>query len=665
MNATPRMPPNSSNQGAELAPMATDLILGTAGHIDHGKTSLIKALTGTDTDRLPEEKKRGITIELGFAELDLGSFRLGIVDVPGHERFVRNMLAGATGIDLALLVVAADESVKQQTREHFEILKLLDIPTGVVALTKCEVPDADWIELVEEEVRELVADSFLAEAAIVRVSAHRGQGLAKLRQALAASAQQAAQARAARLTGGPFRMAIDRVFTIAGHGTVVTGSVSSGTAALGDELVIEPGGVAVRVRGLQNHDRPVERIHVGQRAALNLAGIHHEQVLRGQEVATPGHLIPAKLLTVRLQLLPSAPRPLKNRAQVRLHVGTAELMASVVLLDVAELAPSESCLAQLFLSESAVTTWRQPFVIRQQSPMLTIGGGIVLDPTANKLKRGESESVDMLRQLESADPPERAAAAISLAGLKPWEPVDLARSAGIADGEQVVSVLVERGEVVALELPSNRSLRVSRRWLEGMFQRIEQALGRLHDEFPLHAMLDRSRLLARLDYLGNDPLVEAMIAALAKTGRVRRTDRGIALAGRGPQLTNNEQKLVSELIAIYQAAGLQPPTVEEVRSKITRNQAVVGQLIALAANEGHLVAISAEFYLHHEVERQLRETLSGPLTESGGLTVSQIREILGISRKYAVPICEYLDRAGFTRRQGDIRVLGSMTGANT
>jgi selenocysteine-specific elongation factor len=311
--------------------MTTDLILGTAGHIDHGKTTLIKALTGTDTDRLPEEKKRGITIELGFTELDLGTFRLGIVDVPGHERFVRNMLAGATGIDLALLVVAADESVKQQTREHFEILKLLDVPTGVIALTKSDLPDADWLELVEDDVQQLVAESFLADAPIVRVSALTGQGMPELHQALTTAAEQAAAERATRPTGGPFRMAIDRVFSIAGHGTVVTGSVSSGTASVGDELIVEPGAVAVRVRGLQNHDRPVEQVHVGQRAALNLGGIHHDEVQRGQEVATPGHLIPAKLLSVRLQLLPSSPRPLKNRARVRLHLGTAELMASVVL----------------------------------------------------------------------------------------------------------------------------------------------------------------------------------------------------------------------------------------------------------------------------------------------------------------------------------------------
>ncbi len=272
--------------------MTTDLILGTAGHIDHGKTSLIRALTGVDTDRLPEERQRGITIDLGFAELTVGRHRLGIVDVPGHERFVRNMLAGATGMDLALLVVAADDSIKPQTREHLDILKLLDLRAGVIAITKCDLAEEAWIDLVEEEIRELVAGSFLQEAQIVRTSTATGQGIESLRQALEQAAQLAGEARPAALQGSPFRMAIDRAFTITGHGTVVTGSVSSGTIQMGDELEIEPGGFAVRVRGLQNHDRPASQVHRGQRAAVNLAGIHHDRIGRGHELATPGHLRP-------------------------------------------------------------------------------------------------------------------------------------------------------------------------------------------------------------------------------------------------------------------------------------------------------------------------------------------------------------------------------------
>ena len=313
--------------------MVTDLILGTAGHIDHGKTSLIRVLTGVDTDRLPEEKKRGITIDLGFAELCVGQYRLGIVDVPGHERFVRNMLAGATGMDLALLVVAADDSIKPQTLEHFEILRLLDLRAGVIAVTKCDLVDATWIELVEDEIRDVVRGSFLATAPIVRTSTTTGQGLDTLRTELAGAAEWAGQSRTRDAASAPFRMAIDRTFTIAGHGTVVTGSVSSGGTQVGDELSIEPGGLRVRVRGLQNHDRPAQQVQRGQRAAINLAGVHHEGIERGQELATPGHLRPSRLLTVQLRAVDSLVRPIKNRSRVRVHVGTAELLATLTLLD--------------------------------------------------------------------------------------------------------------------------------------------------------------------------------------------------------------------------------------------------------------------------------------------------------------------------------------------
>ncbi len=320
--------------------MSIDLILGTAGHIDHGKTALVKALTGIDTDRLPEEKRRGITIDLGFAELPLGEFRLGIIDVPGHERFIHNMLAGATGIDLALLVVAADESIKPQTREHLEILRLLRLPAGVIALTKCDLVTDDWIALVEEDLCRLTAGTFLADAAIIHTSAVTGMGLESLKDALVQAARKAT-ASSHRPHHGPFRMAIDRCFTVAGHGTVVTGSVLSGHAGVGKELIIEPGGLPVRMRGLENHGRPVEEVHRGQRAAVNLAGVHHDQIVRGQELAALGHLLPSTLFSVHLNLLSSAPRPLKQRSRVRLHVGAAELSASVVLLDRDVLEPGD------------------------------------------------------------------------------------------------------------------------------------------------------------------------------------------------------------------------------------------------------------------------------------------------------------------------------------
>ncbi|MEK6233555.1 MAG: selenocysteine-specific translation elongation factor [Planctomycetales bacterium] len=636
--------------------MKTDLILGTAGHIDHGKTSLVKALTGVDADRLPEEKKRGITIELGFAELELGDFRLGIVDVPGHERFVRNMLAGATGIDLALLVVAADDSVKQQTREHLEILRLLGIPLGVIALTKCDAADEDWIDLVEDEVRDLVADSFLADAPIVRTSAHTGAGLDELRDALAQVAEHAAGLPSQRRVDGPFRMAIDRTFTIAGYGTVVTGSVSSGQAKLGDELSLEPGGRKVRVRGLQNHDRVVEEARRGQRAAINLAGVHHHEILRGQELASPGHLVPSKLITVQLALLPSAPRPLKNRATARVHLGTAEFLASVVLLDRDRLEAGTSAVAQLFLKEPAAAVWGQPLVLRSESPVLTIGGGKILNPAASKMRRREEIDLQQAGQLASDDPLARASAALYFVALAPWKPVDLARMAGVDGVEEIVADLLKTGELQEFKVSPTRVIRVNRLALDRQFQGIEKALAKLHDEFPLLPILDKARLISRYGHM-EDALLNGLLKAMFKAKRVELTDRGIALAGRGPKLSNNERKLLTEIIAMFETAALQPPTVEEIRGRVTKNQSSVPQLVALAGAQGDLVRVNDDFYLHEASEKKMRDLLTERLADGQGLTMSQVREILGTTRKYAVPFCEYLDQQGVTKREGDLRFL--------
>ena len=639
--------------------MTTHLILGTAGHIDHGKTSLIRALTGTNTDRLPEEKKRGITIELGFAELDLGDYRLGIVDVPGHEKFVRQMLAGATSIDLAVLVVAADDSVKQQTREHFEVLKLLNLPAGVIALTKCDVSDDDWIELVEEEIRDLVRGSFLEDAAIIRTSAHTGDGIDALKEELTRTAERAAAARGTARDEAPFRMAIDRSFTIAGHGTVVTGSVSSGTSNVGDQLVIEPGHVEVRVRGIQNHDRKSDTISSGQRAAINLVGVKHDEVERGQELAIAGYLTPSTLLTAQIEALPTSPRPIKNRSRVRVHLGTTEAMANVVLLTAGEVRPGESAMAQLFLSEPAVSSWNQAFVIRSESPVQTIGGGRVLVPAADRMKKASDAALQSLEQLHQGDPNQRVAAAVYFAGTQPWTMADLARMSGVDEPSANCDELIESGDLVQLKLSAQRHLVWHKQVLEEMMVKVEASLGKMHDREPLRSVVDGSRLKSQLSYCMDNAMLEHVLRLMAKAKRVRKTDRGVGLAGRGPQLTKAETQLLSTLVEQFKEAGFQPPTVKECEAAATKNKASVASLVSLAATEGDLVQVSQDYYLHSEVEQQMREKLKAEITKSGGLTLSQIRELLATTRKYAVPICEYLDKIGFTKRDGDLRLLGS------
>jgi selenocysteine-specific elongation factor len=634
-----------------------DLILGTAGHIDHGKTSLVRALTGVDTDRLPEEKRRGITIDLGFAELVLGDCRLGIVDVPGHERFVRNMLAGASGIDLALLVVAADDSVKPQTREHLEILRLLDLEQGVIALTKCDLVEPDWLDLVEAEVRELVAGTFLAEAPLIRTSIFTGQGMDELRAALEAAARRAEAGARMRRIAGPFRMAIDRTFTMPGYGTVVTGSIASGRVRPGDSLTVEPGGIAVRVRGVQNHDRTVDEAHRGQRAAINLAGIHHDEIRRGQELAAPGHLEPSRLMTVHLTLLPSAPRPVKNRDRVRVHIGTAEFLAVVSLLDRERLEAGVDCVAQLYLAEPAVAVWGQPLVVRSESPMTTIGGGRVLDPSAAKIRRGDETSLAYAADLRSTDETKRSSAALFLAGLRSWRPEELARTAGISDVPGAHRGLVDSGELLEIRLSPTRIIQLHRQVFEQLGERILHTLEKMHDREPLHSLLDRSRLASRFDFLTEAGLFDAAVAALAKSGKVRISGQRIGLAGRGPQLSKNEQKLLEQLVETFRRAGFPPPTVEECQAAAVKHRESVPQLLAVAASDGFLVEVGPGFYLHEETDRALKEQLASKWDNGAGVTVAEIRDMLGATRKHVVPYCEYLDRIGFTRREGDRRFL--------
>ncbi|MGI8980079.1 MAG: selenocysteine-specific translation elongation factor [Pirellulaceae bacterium] len=638
--------------------MSTNFILGTAGHIDHGKTSLIRALTGIDTDRLPEEKRRGITIDIGFANLTLGKYQLGIVDVPGHERFVRNMLAGATGMDLALLVIAADDSIKQQTREHLDILRMLDLKAGLIALTKCDLVEADWLNLVEQEIRQFVRCTLLEEAAIVRTSMTTGQGIDRLREELETIAG-IAESSAMEAEGAPFRMAIDRTFTVAGHGTVVTGSISSGVARGGDDLVIEPGGIAVRVRGLQNHDQPAGEVRRGQRAAINLAGVHHDAIRRGQELAAPGHLLPSKLLTVSVSLLSDSP-PLKNRTRLRVHLGTAEILATIVLLGKERLMPGESGPAQLYLAEPAVATWNQPLVLRSESPVATIGGGRVLEPNAQRLRRPDEVTLGQVRLLQSKEPVERGAASLFLAGTKDWREADLPRIAGVASGGKIREELLAKGLLIEVQVAPTRRVSLHRQVLEQLAKRVEAALLAQHQRNPLKLQFPRESIAHGFEYV--EPAVfSAVLDQMAKAGTARISPQGLSLVGQGPKLSRNEQTLYQQLLEWFRAAGIPSPTVEDCQQKAAKNQASVPQLLALAAGDGQLVEIAAGYYLHHEVEAAAHAAVAAheKMKSGSGLTLSEIRELLATSRKYAVPLCEYWDKVQFTKRNGDLRTLGN------
>jgi selenocysteine-specific elongation factor len=640
---------------AKDALMARDLILGTAGHIDHGKTSLVKALTGIDCDRLPEEKKRGITIDIGFASLDLGDYRLGIVDVPGHERFVKNMLAGATGVDLALLVVAADDSVMPQTREHLEILRLLGLRHGLVALTKCDLVDETTREVAELEIRELTAGTFLEKAPIVRTSAHTGAGVAELKAAIAELCRKVEE----RAGQEWFRMAIDRSFIVQGHGTVVTGSVTSGSLRVGDEVEWQPRGERVRVRSLQNHDTPVEEVHRGQRAAVNLAGVHHEDVIRGQELATPGYLVPARVLTVRLHCLADARRPIKHRSPVRFHVGTAEVMGTVALLDCDAVEPGAWGLAQVFLEEPATATWGQPFVVRESSATQTLGGGQVLQPAAKKVRRRHLEILERVERLWTGDAEARALTVAWFGGFAGFTPAGLVRGAGIAPDQAagVIDRLRAKGELVEVAVGQNRRLLLHADMLRELDERILAVLARLHAESPLMSSHDRQRVQSQLDYVGDDGLVHAAVDRLLQQKKLTGDLRRIARADFKPKLSGNQRKLKDKIVAAYQAAPFQPPEPADFVNQAGGNAASLKDLFEVCVAEGELVHVVDDLYLHSAAEAEMRRRVTERLAEGAGLTVAEIRDLLGTTRKYAVPLCEYLDRVGVTRREGDLRVL--------
>jgi selenocysteine-specific elongation factor len=633
-----------------------DLILGTAGHIDHGKTSLIRALTGVDTDRLPEEQKRGITIELGFAHLEIPPHRFGVVDVPGHERFVRNMLAGATGMDAVLLVVAADDSIKQQTREHLEILKLLQLPCGVIALTKCDLVDTDWLDLVEEEIRELVQGTCLGNAPIVRTSAATGDGLAELKLALGQAADIATQARIASCHA-PFRMAIDRTFTVAGHGTVVTGSVVSGSTKTGDELEIVPGRIQVRVRGLQNHDQPSSEVHRGQRAAINLVGIHHDETQRGQELIFPGSLVESKRLWVQLHYLGSEIKPLKLRSRVRLHLGTSEQIATLKILNEENLQPGESCFAQLQLTRPVVAGWKQPFVLRSESPVRTIGGGLILDPQAGHLKTLPDDCFDSLQMLLAGSDIQRIEASIRLRGWGTWDEADLYRLTGVEEPRPCIESLVGEGKIVKIELSPQRSLRIHHLAVKDLSRQVEAVLEKLHKSEPLKLVFPHSELTKRFEYLPDRKVLSHALGLLKKEQVLRSTHHGIGLQSYGPKLSQNEVKLLDQLVKDLEAAGLTSPTASQMESSVSKNKDSVRPLLRLAAGQGDLVEISPDYYVHQRVFEQAWNQLHDAFREQGGLTVSAIKDLLGFSRKYAVPLCEYLDQTRKTRRDGDLRFL--------
>jgi len=627
------------------------VVVGTAGHIDHGKTSLVKALTGTDTDRLPEEKARGITIDLGFAFLEEpDGLVIEIVDVPGHERFVKNMLAGVGGIDLALLVIAADEGIMPQTREHLAICQLLRIKSGMVALTKADLAEPDWIELVRDDVANLVRSTFLAGCPIVPVSVKTGAGLGDLRRALA----DLARAVPAKATDQTARLPIDRVFTVKGFGTVVTGTLTAGIVAVDDKVEVYPRGVQSKVRGLQVHGKAVERSAAGQRTAVNLQAVERAAIERGDVLAPPGSLVPTLLADATLELLPDAPRPLKARDRVRFHVGTQEVMARVLLVDRAGLEPGQVSYGRFRLEAPVVALPGDRFVIRSYSPIVTIGGGTLLDIAPPRFKRKAPALLAHLALLETGAPTEVLEEHLKQAGPAGARAADLRARTAFGPGrlKTLLQELVQAGAIVAVD----REWYLHRDANERLRSQTLPLLGAFHAENPLRTGISREELRSRA---GNaqERVFAQLLASLEAEGLVRSEKDQVRLGSHEIRLSAEQERIVKGLEADFLKAGAAPPSPEEALARLGVRGTEKHELFQLLVSDRRLLRVKESLYFHAEALRAIQEKIVAHLREKKDIGPGDVKDLLGISRKYAIPLMEYFDAQRVTVRRGERRVL--------
>ena len=625
-------------------------IIGTAGHIDHGKTLLVKALTGMDTDTAPEEKARGITIELGFAFM---GDQATLIDVPGHERFVKTMVAGVSTIDIALLVVAADDGVMPQTREHLDVLQLLGIERGIIALNKTDLVEEDWLGLVEEDLRQLVQGTFLEGAPIARVSAHTGAGVEDLKQLLLSLV---AQTRTQR-QGGPFRLWVDRAFLVKGFGLVCTGTVWSGALRSGEHVELMPAARPLRVRGLQQHGREVAEVQAGDRAALNLPGVEVEDIARGDALVAPQYFHPTQLLDVRLHLLPSCPKPLETRSRVRLHLGTAEVMARVVLLEGQGLEPGANALAQLRLETPLVAAWGDRFVIRRYSPPLTIGGGRILDPQPIKHRRNEAGLAEHLGALEQDE-----LTAVAEAMLR-WAPegarLCLALAGELGLGlEQLEGVLDALGDrIVRVQLGGQPAAMHAVQW-NALRQRAEQALAAFHRAQPLKAGLNREQLRNLADRHVDPELFDQVLQDLEREGRIAAEGALVRAAAHQIHFSAEEETLRQHLLdALNHPSLTEVPDAEGLAKLLQLEPRKVDALLKASMSLGTVVPLEGGLFLHTEALERVRTRLRAHLQEHGSVTVAAFRDLLVANRRWSLALLAHFDREGLTLRQGDLRVL--------
>lgn len=629
--------------------MTHNVIIGTAGHVDHGKTCLIKALTGVDTDRLQEEKKRGITIELGFAALpnDEG-MRIGIIDVPGHEKFVKNMLAGIGGIDLVLLIIGLDEGVMPQTREHFEILKMLRIRKGILVFTKADLVEEDWAMMVEEDARELVKGSFMEDAPSVRVSAFTGQNIELLRQMILDGVRDTAERRSAPEL---FRLPVDRVFTMEGFGTVVTGTLMEGSCVSGEEIMIYPEERRVRIRGIQNHNKAEQKAEAGQRTALNLP-VRKEEVERGDVLAAPGALIPGMMADGKVQLFADTRRKLKNNALVHISFGAAQKICKVILLDREEIGAGEEAFAQFRFEEPVVMKRGDRFIIRFYSPVETFGGGVFLMPAAPKHRRKRPEVIGGLKIREEGSAEERAEEEVrSFSGSFPdRRELSVRLNLSLAETEEVLEGLKKRKRI--LSLGPERYLHQT--YWKKITDYAEKAVGEFHRKNPILPGMEREELKTRLGQgFGADEGVQELLQAeLLKRKILTAEGSAVALPGFASSVEGEHLKMQAEIAETYRAAGVNVPVNDDLYAKY-KDKKLVKQMLADLQKQGVLVKVNQNYYMEKGAWDGALQVLKDRIAEAGQIRLAEFRDLLNTSRKYSQMLLEAYDDRKYTKMEGE------------
>ncbi len=633
-----------------------NIIIGTAGHIDHGKTTLIKALTGRDTDRLREEKERGISIELGFTYFDLPSGRrAGLIDVPGHERFIKNMLAGAGGIDVVVLVIAADEGVMPQTREHLNILSLLKVKKGIIALTKKDMVDQEWLEMIIEQVREEVEDSFLKEARIIPVSSISGEGLKELIDEIDKITEVVDE----KNTHEGFRLPVDRSFTITGFGTVVTGTLLSGSINEGDKIEIYPVRTETRVRSIQVHEKNVKTAYAGQRVAINVANVKLDEIKRGDVLAQPGRMETTMMLDARLEILKDAGKPIDNRDRLRLYHGTSEIMCRVVLLDREELKPGESAFVQLRLEEETACMKGDRFVIRTYSPMLTIGGGTILEPNPPKRKRFKEDVIEELKIKEQGDPAEVVERYLIQNSNKYPERKTIIKAVGNINPEtydKIASGLLEKELAKEFRL-GDETYMLHVRYLKDVETKLMEILEAYHRKNPLKSGISKEELRTRV-FEGIKPRLSDLIFGYFESeGLIKLENQYAARSGFKVQFNKIQEQIKDAIEKSYGENPYNPPKLAELAEKrrLDKNQC---QLVYNAlVDMGRLVKLDEDIAIAADAYSKAVELLRKYIKDNGSIQLGQFRDLLGTSRKYAMALLDYFDQNKITKRVGDDRVL--------